>query len=172
MSEDKEALVNNRKWVSSRACVRMVFVVFALLAVLGCRKEEAEEQSTPGPVVEDVTTTGVSGLVGNWQMKMRGTNLVIKSTLSLTKEGTYTYMGQRGETIDTGTYKVDGENLILEGSSCTGPQGEKLSPCVGVYKVTITWQGETATGMMLLIVDDPSLSRRVDFGGQEFVPAK
>jgi hypothetical protein len=150
----------------------MVLVVFALLALLGCSKEEAEEQSTPGPVVEDVTTTGASGVVGNWQMKMRGTDLVLKSTLSLTAEGTYTYTGQRGEILDSGTYRVDGENLTLEGASCTGPQGDKLTPCVGVYKMTLTQQGDTVTGMMLLIVDDPSLSRRVDFGGQDFVPAK
>lgn len=161
--------MNSRRWMVRRACVCCVLLVLTLFTLVACKKDAAE--STPGPVGAGETTTQSSNVVGDWKMKIRGTTLVSKATLSLAQDGTFTYTGQRGETVDSGKYWVDGDELNLEGESCTSAGGVKVSPCVGVYKVSVT-QGDTDSVLVLQLVKDPSLSRSLELGGQDFALAK
>lgn len=153
---------------ANRKCVCSLMIVVALLALfaLAACKPEATG-ATPVAEAEEKVATAV-GLVGEWRMLHRGTDILSKVGLSLTADGTYTQLGQRGETVDTGTYTVEGDVLKLVGSPCTGANGLKIDPCVGEYTVVTKQEGNKVVGITLNLVEDPSLSRSLDFGGQEF----
>jgi len=158
--------VSNSKWVIRRRYICCIMLVLALLALVACQKEAAE--STPDTAVVEETIAEGGNLVGSWQMKFGGTDLLSKSGLVLAADGTFTYLGQRGETLDSGKYTIDGDQLSLDGTPCTSSGGVKVSPCVGVYTISVT-QSDTTTIMTLQLVEDPSLNRSLAFGGQDFV---
>jgi len=151
-----------------RKCVRCLMVGVALLALFAlaaCEKEATG--ATPVAEVEKEVDTA-AGLVGEWRMLHRGTNILSKVGLSLAADGTYVQLGSRGETVDSGTYTVEGDTIKLLGAPCTGANGMKIDPCVGEYTVVTKQEGGKVVGITLDLVLDPSLSRSLDFGGQEF----
>ncbi|NLG27509.1 MAG: hypothetical protein GX557_06335 [Chloroflexi bacterium] len=162
--------MNRTTWMPRRMFVVCVVVSLVLLVLTGCGKEQ---ESTPeGETTIEQPATVTEGLVGDWQLKHRGTDIVSKVTLALAADGTFIHLGQRGEQVDNGTYTFEGDELRITGGPCSGSSGLKVDPCVGVYKVEKQEEGGAITAITLQLVEDPSLGRSLDFGGQEFVRTK
>ena len=167
--QSKEVLVIRS--VRAFRCIGVCCLVIALAAMglTACRSGTA--QPTKGLAEED-SNTSVDSIAGEWRMLHRGTELLSKVGLSLSDDGTFVSLGQQGEEIDTGVYTYEDEILKLMGDPCTGASGLKIDPCIGTYKVVTRLERNKIVAITLQLIEDPSLSRSLDFGGQEFARPK
>jgi hypothetical protein len=124
-------------------------------------------------VEPEVQVDNIDAVLGTWNLGTKGSSGLSIDYLILSKDGSYSWeVGKplterfkKGQVTDAGKYWFEGKQLKIESAKGCFDRDLKNFPCVGVYEVYITRQGDNPVVLRLVKVEDGHYYRALVFPG-------
>ncbi len=117
-------------------------------------------------VSSQALATKAKDLVGVWYGKIHdqwGTRYEVH--LEFTPKGICTAVGISGETkgvpLAAAQWKIEGNQLKLQSEENCKTSSRDVGPCVGIYQVTVTKQGDKSVELRFAVVEDLYAERKL-----------
>lgn len=114
-------------------------------------------------------------VAGKWEMRFLGGGGGDTGVFTLAEDGTFSMDAVTGEhagmNLGTGTYRFEGDALLLESDDCLIPgPTDQFFACTGRYQAFVAMADSTPARLHLVAIEDASVDREKSLDGKTFKP--